>query len=281
MSKPVLPFVEMMVTQACNISCLGCTNYSDLTHSGYLTWQQGKQQIEPWLDRVEILDFGILGGEPLINPDIRNWITGLRKLLPNAQIRFTTNGILLEKHYDIVTLLADIGNSVFKITVHVDNPTVSTMIEKILAEYHWESVTEHGINRFKTKNNFRFQINRPTVFTKSYRGTYIDMKPYHSNPVDSFAICNQQTCPLLYNGLLYKCSTAGLLADTLTRFRSPNIEEWKYYIPSGISPKCDHDILAEFLYNFGKPHKICGQCPTKHDTQSYIVHLDNVNKKKK
>jgi len=204
MNKPILSFVEIMVTQACNISCHGCTNYSDLPHAGYLTWEQGKKQIEPWLDRVEILDFGILGGEPLINPDIRNWIVGLRELLPNAQIRFTTNGLLLEKHYDVVQLLSDIGNSVFKITMHTNTTSVEKIIEKISAEYDWELVTEHGINRMKTKNNFRFQVNRPKVFIKSYVGTYPDIKPHHNNPVESFAICNQQMCPLMYNGKIYK-----------------------------------------------------------------------------
>ena len=43
--KPVLPFVEIMITQACNISCTGCTNYSDLVHKGYLTWEQGQAEI--------------------------------------------------------------------------------------------------------------------------------------------------------------------------------------------------------------------------------------------
>lgn len=28
--KPLLSFLKTMVTQACNLSCQGCTNYSDL-----------------------------------------------------------------------------------------------------------------------------------------------------------------------------------------------------------------------------------------------------------
>ncbi len=280
MNKPILSFVEIMVTQACNISCHGCTNYSDLSHAGYLTWEQGKKQIEPWLDRVEILDFGILGGEPLINPDIRNWIVGLRELLPNAQIRFTTNGLLLEKHYDVVQLLSDIGNSVFKITMHTNTTSVEKIIEKISAEYDWELVTEHGINRMKTKNNFRFQVNRPKVFIKSYVGTYPDIKPHHNNPVESFAICNQQMCPLMYNGKIYKCSTSGLLEDTLRRFNNPNFDLWRNYIPQGLLPTCSDDDLHIFLDDFGNPNAICGQCPSNKDTSSHVNHLTHVTMKK-
>ena len=110
--KLVLPFVETMITQACNISCEGCTNYSDLVHNGYQTWEQGRAELEPWLERLDIPDFGIIGGEPLMNPGVRRWITGVRDLLPRSQLRFTTNALLLERNFDIVDLLAGVGNCV-------------------------------------------------------------------------------------------------------------------------------------------------------------------------
>ena len=162
--KPVLPFAEIMITQACNLSCYGCTNYSDLSHKGYITWDQGRSEIEPWLDRVTIPDFGIMGGEPLINPEVRKWIEGCREILPNSQIRFTTNGILLSKHFDIVRLMSDIGNCVLKITVHENNKEIEDTITQIKSLYKWEEVNEFGIYRFKTKNNFRFQTNRQSKF---------------------------------------------------------------------------------------------------------------------
>lgn len=281
MAKPVLPFIETMVTQACNISCYGCTNYSDLAHKGYLTWEQGRKQIEPWLERVNIPDFGILGGEPLMNPEIRNWIVGLRNLLPDAQIRFTTNGLLLKKNLDIVPLLADIGNCVFKVGVHVNDPDLEEVIEKIFKSYHWEEVTEFGVQRFRTSNNFRFHVRRPDVFWKTYRGNYNDMKPHNSDPVRAFELCCQQTCPLLYSGRLYKCSTSGLLKDTLLRFNNPNFEDWAEYIDNGLGPDCNDEELQEFLNNFGKPNKICSQCPTTDDLTSRIIHLENVTMKKR
>ena len=126
MSKPILPFIETMVNQNCNLSCHGCSNYSDLTHQGYTSWNDGKASLERWLERVEIPDFGILGGEPLMNPEIEKWILGLRKLMPNAQIRFTTNGLLLNKKFHIVKLLEEIGNCVFKIAVHVKDKELET-----------------------------------------------------------------------------------------------------------------------------------------------------------
>ena len=279
-TKLVLPFVEIMITQACNISCAGCTNYSDLPHNGYLTWEEGREQIEPWLARVDIPDFGILGGEPLMNPRVRDWIIGLRELLPTSQIRFTTNGLLLEKNFDIVDLLADIGNCVFKIAVHERNENLEKIIQRVTNQFDWEPVVEFGVSRLKTKNNMRFHVRRPDNFYKTFLGPYEDMIPHNNDPLQAFDNCCQQTCPLLYNGKIFKCSTSGLLEDVLAKFNNPNSEAWAPYIYPGLTPDCKDTELQEFLNNFGKPHSMCQQCPTKNDTTSTLVHLDNVSRRK-
>ena len=281
MNKPILPFVETMITQSCNLSCYGCTNYSDLTHSGYVRWADGKQQLEAWLARIDIPDFGILGGEPLVNPEVDRWIVGIRELLPNAQIRFTTNGINLHKKFHIIKLLHDIGNCVIKIGVHINDPQLEKTIQRIYDLYEWEPITEYGIDRFTTGDRVRFYVRRPTTFWKTYRGTYETMMPHNSNPAEAFKQCCQQTCPLLYKGRIYKCSTSGLLEDTLARFNNPNYEQWEPLIDRGIGPDCSDKELEAFLNNFGKPNAICKQCPTSADAESQINHLQHVEFKKK
>lgn len=279
-NKPLLPFVETMLTQVCNLSCKGCTNYSDLPHKGYVTWQQGKLWLESWLTRVDISDIGLMGGEPLINPEVGLWIDGVRALLPQAQIRFTTNGILLDRAFDVVEQLADSGNSVLKITVHENTVELEAIIEYIFNMFAWEPVTEFGIKRYRTKNNFRFQINRPEQFLKTYRNDYRNMMPYDSDPISAFDTCCQQTCPLLHNGRIYKCSTSGLLAETLDRFDNPNSQLWDQYLHKGIGSDCTDDELAAFLQNFGQPADICRMCPTSADTEFKIMHLENVSRQK-
>lgn len=271
--KLTLPFLETMITQACNLSCAGCTNYSDLTHSGYVTWNEGRQQLLAWLERIDILDFGIIGGEPLINPQCREWLVGLRELLPNAQIRFTTNGLLLHKNKDIIDLMHKLGNVSFKITVHESTTDLEQLIQQIFDQYQWQPVTEYGINRWITTNNFRFHVKRPDKFIKTYRNTYADMEPWHSDPALAFDNCIQKTCPLLHNGSIYKCSTAGLLYDTLARFNFPNLTQWQPYIPGALLSTCTNQELAEFIDNFGQPNAICGQCPTS--SQGIIIKEGN------
>jgi len=276
--KPVLPFLETMATQVCNLSCTGCTNYSDIKHTGYVTWEDMRQQLITWLALVDIPDFGIMGGEPLINPEISQWLTGTRELMPNSQIRFTTNGLLLDKYFSIVDQAYELGNIVFKITVHQNDLALEQIIEQIFKRYRWQPVTEFGINRWTAGDQVRLQISRPTQFLKTYQGKYSDMRPWNNNPVESFDACIQQTCPLLYNGRIYKCSTQGLLQDQLKKFNNPNFELWEPYLNAGIAPN-ETDKILEFIDNFGKPDTICQMCPTKKDQSSIINHLENVYKK--
>lgn len=278
--KLTLPFLETMATQTCNLSCVGCTNYSDLPVKGYLSWQQAKQSIQMWSQRLELPDFGIIGGEPLLNPTIDQWVIGLRELLPDTRIRLTTNGILLHKKLEIVDLMHKIGNSLFKITVHQNNQQLECIIDEIFKKYKWKTINEFGITRWVTDNNFKFQVNRPTKFIKTYIGEYSNMMPHNSNPVDAYKICSQPNCPLLYNGKIYKCSTSALLADTLNHVRNPNFEMWKPYLSNGIGIDCSQEELVQFVNNHGKPNTICRMCPTAADVDSCVDHLKNVSRKK-
>jgi len=278
--KPTLPFLETMITQACNISCAGCTNYSDLKHDGYVTWAQGREELSAWLERVDIPDFGIMGGEPLLNPECEQWIGGVRDLMPASQIRFTTNGLLLTENSRIIDKLHEIGNCVVKITVHVDDAKLETIIDSIRKRYTWTPVREFGIDRWITGNNVRFQVNRPQVFYKTFVGSYADMQPHNSDPVAAFDMCIQQTCPLLYQGKIYKCSSSGLLDGVLARRQYPNRAQWEKYLIEGLSVTDSNQSLHSFIDNFGKPNDICTMCPSKQHTESILDHYQHVKFKK-
>jgi hypothetical protein len=260
--KPHLPFVETMITQVCNLSCQGCTNYSDLKHTGYVTWAQGQQDLQQWLGVLDIGEFGIMGGEPMINPEWREWIAGVRAMLPTQRIRFTTNGLLLHRAPDILDFLQDLGNITFKITVHVLDPELESTIQQLQTQLNWQPVNEFGINRLSGPRGLRLQINRPSRFLAPFQHSYENMAPWQSSPEAAFAACCQQTCPLLYQGRIYKCSTSALLEPTLDRFGHPNSAQWQQYLNAGVGVDSSDQEIQEFIDNFGRAHSMCGQCPS-------------------
>lgn len=262
--KPTLPFLEIMLTQVCNLSCAGCSTYSDLPHRGYQDWSQTHSWLKQWLERVCVEDIGFMGGEPLINPHVLTWLEGVRELLPNSRIRFPTNGLLLKRNWHVVEWLYQDGNAVLKITNHTDG-AVLDVIDQLRSTYHWEPIHEYGIDRWVTDTGLRLQINRPEKFTQTFQGTYSTMAPWDNNPQQAYAHCHQQTCPMLWNSRIYKCSTSALTQTAWQAHGQPNAELWTQYFDneqnSSIGLDSDDDQLRAFAANFGKTHAICRQCP--------------------
>lgn len=268
-------YAESIVTQVCNLVCKGCSTYSDLNYKGYKTWEQGREEIEPWLERVEFEHYGLMGGEPLLNPRIRDWLRGMRELMPNTTIRFPVNGTLLHKHHDVLDVLHEIGNVIFKITVHKEDAQTEKNIRHVFDRFEWKAIHEFGLDRYVTSNRFKFQVNRPKKFFMTFRNEYADAMPYNSNHVDAFKVCHQKQCPLLLNGRIYKCSTSGLMQDVLSRFGYPNREMWEPYWDNqhngsvGLDSS-DHE-LSRFVDNIEQPHATCQQCPSEQD----LIALDH------
>lgn len=274
-----IPYAELLVTQVCNLVCSGCSTYSDLNHKGYTTWTEGKNQLLPWTKRVNFDHIGLMGGEPLINPQIRDWIVGIRELLPNTTIRFPVNGTLLHKHLDIVDLLHDVGNVIFKITVHTQDKKIEDAIDYVSNRFSWTPIHEYNCDRFVTSNNFKFQVNRPDTFYKTFNNDYANAAPYNSDPIAAFEQCHQKECPLLINGRIYKCSTSGLMDGVLKRFDYPNIEQWEPYLDNtqngSIGLDSTDDEIKQFVNNIRQPHATCKQCPDK-NTVTAFPHQANV-----
>jgi organic radical activating enzyme len=275
-SLPNLEFLEVMVINACNLSCAGCTTFSDLKHSGYVTWKQGRDWLEPWTNRINIQAIGMMGGEPLMNPELRQWLLGIRELLPETQIRVVTNGLLLHKHWWILDLLDTLGNSVLKISQHVDDPRLTDAIDHVFSSRDWKPINEYGIDRWVSSSGLRFQIVRPTQFLKTFKGEYVDAAPHDSDPAQAFSICVQKKCPLLFDEKIWKCGTAALTPPMLERFDWPNRAQWEPFIVPGLESTCSNEELNTFVNNFGKPHGLCKQCPSTTDTGSRVDHASTV-----
>jgi hypothetical protein len=165
---------------------------------------------------------------------------------------------------------------VLKISRHVDDEKIDRVIDRIFSSWAWEPVEEFGIKRWGRQNGLRFQIAEPKTFIKTFQGEYHNMQPHTNIPSESFKLCVQQRCPLLYNGRIYKCGTLGLTSELLERFNWPNADLWQPYIDSGLSDSCDQKDLVKFINNFGKPHSMCAQCPSVKDTDSIFDHKTTV-----
>jgi hypothetical protein len=93
-NKPVIPKVEFYITNVCNLTCQRCNRFNDYNFKGWQRWSDYESVYEQWADAVHINQIVILGGEPLLNPTIIDWIKGLNRIFKKS-IQVLTNGTRL------------------------------------------------------------------------------------------------------------------------------------------------------------------------------------------
>ena len=95
--KHYLPRVEFYISHTCNFNCEGCNRFNNYAFTGHQRWKDLEQQYRNWAERLIVDEYTILGGEPMSNPDMLEWIVGLKKLWPHAKSDFLTNGSYVKK----------------------------------------------------------------------------------------------------------------------------------------------------------------------------------------
>ncbi len=98
LSKPPLAYLELHVTDHCNMNCSGCGHFSNVAPDWYAdpaSHDRDMRRLSQLFANVVTLH--LLGGEPLLHERITDFLSSSRRWLPLSDIRLVTNGILLPK----------------------------------------------------------------------------------------------------------------------------------------------------------------------------------------
>ncbi len=79
-NREFIDYVEFYITHTCNFNCEGCNRFNNYAFTGHQRWSDYKDIYEKWSKRLKFNDYYILGGEPMSNPDLLEWISGIRHL---------------------------------------------------------------------------------------------------------------------------------------------------------------------------------------------------------
>lgn len=85
------------IVEHCNLKCRGCYHFSSLAKEEYLSVEEYAKDIERLgnLFNRNIEEIFLLGGEPLLHPQLSEFFSATRKSAPNAPVKLLTNGLLL------------------------------------------------------------------------------------------------------------------------------------------------------------------------------------------
>jgi uncharacterized Fe-S cluster-containing radical SAM superfamily protein len=137
MDKSILDYVEFHITNICNFNCPNCSRFSNYQFSGYEKWKDYADAYKEWSNKIDILKFSILGGEPMMNPDYLLWIENIVNLWPNAQGIFVTNGYYFKpENRELYNILKKNPRCMLGISLHNINEVESTLktAKKFLVE---------------------------------------------------------------------------------------------------------------------------------------------------
>ena len=99
LSDPYLSYLEFHVADHCNLNCKYCTHYSPLVQkpvfADFERFSSDLRQLKKHIPDIGIIR--ILGGEPLLNPELGRFIALTRELYPASIITIVTNGLLIRK----------------------------------------------------------------------------------------------------------------------------------------------------------------------------------------
>ena len=133
--------IEFYITNVCNYNCDNCNRLNNYYFSGHEAWGDYEAVYQRWSERIEFGRITVLGGEPLLHPSLDQWILGLRRFWPRANIRINTNGTRLRYWYrrGFFDLLS--SNDI-ELTINTHNRSNIDKVHQEVNSYLKDPVTE-------------------------------------------------------------------------------------------------------------------------------------------
>lgn len=245
--KAYIPHLETHVTHSCNLKCKNCSHYCDIGYYAPIDHRSKIESIKEWSQKIVIDKFAILGGEPLLESQVTDYIESVAKCFKNAERRLVTNGLLLHYYDDAFAKLIKKTNTRLIISLHIiPEGQKESLLKSLRLVKEW--IIRYSINATIKPLNF--------PWFKIYHGYGHEILPFNdNNPKMSRAHC-VTPCVNLHEGALWKCPPLAYLPNIIDKLKYKNL--WKPYLkyqPLQIS------ATYEELNNISKDINCCDMCP--------------------
>jgi hypothetical protein len=234
--KPVLNYLEMHLTDHCNLNCMGCGHFSPLAGKWFADIRRHEKDMQRLSSLFyNIKTFRLMGGEPLLHPMIEHFFIITRKYFPKTHIELVTNGVLLTQMPDSFWNTCIENNIFIELTVY---PILENKLDTIR-----EYMGTKGV-AFNVTKSVKFHSNINLIG--------------NSNPEKSFHFCRSKYfCPFLREGEIYSCSRQALFGYFNKQFKTD--------IPlTGSIDMYKENINGwDILYSINKESDTCCFCATE------------------
>lgn len=290
--------LEFYITNVCNLTCEQCNRYNNHDFRGWQRWSDYQADYNEWGRRITVDGIVILGGEPLLNPTINDWVRGLNTAF-NKSVQILSNGTRL----NAVPGLYDALNSFKPGEYFTERNWIG------ITAHHASDVDEHvdAIHRFlqgpvkdvsatdRYGARFAFCDTNQTMarlwLTDSFISSNLRPAPakivnqqivpankwtlYNNDPAAAHADCgfaNWKNYHMI-RGQLYKCGPVALMPEFDQQFSlvlsDADRELLNSYRP--LSPWDSDQIHSEFFATLDNPIAQCKFCPVNSQRKSIPI----------
>ena len=212
--KPTLHHFEIHITDHCNLKCKSCGHYSNISPESFLdlqTFERDMTAARGYFRRVE--QIFLMGGEPLLHPQVAEFVPAARRIFPETRICLMTNGLLVTR----MPQAAWDALRESQVILLCDDYPINLPKERIA-----ELSAENQVTLEWTEFNDRF-----FMAPMDARGG--------ADPEFSYEQCQGYSqCPLLRDGKIYLCAPAGMSPILREHFGLQDFE---------LQPKDGFDLL--------------------------------------
>lgn len=234
-------YIEYHVCDHCNLNCKCCSHFSPISVRYSVSIEETDENFKKLSQNFDFRfrSLHLLGGEPLLHPQIVEILQIARKYLPNKEIQILTNGILLLKQDDTFFNTVRDNNIQIGVTQYpcgVNYDEIKTLLD------------EKGVNYFFTA--YRKSIDK---FEKRLLS-----ENEGDNCLKNFLLCKLTVCHQLRDGKVFLCPYLAYSNKLNARFGTKFKHE-----------KCDYIDISKpvtrwnVLWKFGLPGRACRYCDRK------------------
>lgn len=274
--------VDFYITNVCNLACENCNRFNNYKFTGYQRWDDYKHTYQQWANHVELSAAVLLGGEPLLNPTICDWIRGIPEVF-GCDVQVLTNGTQLNQTPGLYKAFAENPYGAH-IGISLHNKEKFEEMRSRVLSFLQGPVTEWGAvlnksspgNRpdwkayWSAEDSNNVLVNMWSVETFHSAAIQVvenKLVTYNSDPYFAHQQCGFVKFKSYHfiKGKLYKCGPAALFAEFDKQNPLTITAEDRELINSYRPLSMDNFIeyQEEFFNNLDSPIPQCKFCPSE------------------
>jgi organic radical activating enzyme len=272
-----LNYAEFYLTNHCNIACDNCNRFNNHKISGSADWDLHKETYKEWSQILNVDRIALLGGEPLLHPDLPQIINDVCKWWPDTEVEITTNGLLIErlKSLTINTIIAN--NISLYVSIHKKewaDKIKDSVINKFGGLKLITSSVFPAIDVYQSELGIKVTLEYTYWFRRSALYKNKDKLSLHnSDPEEAHSVCDMRHSFHFWKGFLYKCGVMVTLPYMIEQKSSMlDVSQEQLDLLAEYSPVSIDDARRDpmLVHNLHNSIKQCQFCPSNYNNHEQI-----------